>query len=102
MTDTETFFSDRRYLFLDNIYSTDQSKRENMTSFAVKRNTFRLFFADFESDNNPAREPNLQEEACQPPPEMDLDMAQPEQVLSIPQQFNDPDNDNNYQLTSAN
>lgn len=50
MTDTETFFSDQKYLFLENIYSTDEPARENMTSFAVKRNIFRSFFPDLHED----------------------------------------------------
>lgn len=51
MTDTDTFFSDRKYLFLENIYSIDQPARENLTSFAVKRDTFRFFFTDFEGND---------------------------------------------------
>ncbi|KAJ6008541.1 hypothetical protein N7540_012517 [Penicillium herquei] len=44
MTDAQTFFSDRDYLFLSNIYSPDQPAQENLTSFAVKQSIFRLFF----------------------------------------------------------
>lgn len=51
MIDTDTFFLDRKYLFLENIYSIDQPARENLTSFAVKRDTFRFFFTDFEGND---------------------------------------------------
>ncbi|KAJ5220853.1 uncharacterized protein N7469_009740 [Penicillium citrinum] len=44
MTDWETFFSDRRYLFLQNIYALDDESREDVTSFAVKRDIFKSFF----------------------------------------------------------
>jgi hypothetical protein len=47
MTDTRTFFSDQKHLFLYNIYSKDQVRYENMTSFAVKRDIFKSFFPDF-------------------------------------------------------
>jgi hypothetical protein len=46
MTDTDTFFSDRKYLFLRNIYSPDDEPRESITSFAVKRDIFKSFFPD--------------------------------------------------------
>jgi len=44
MTDWDTFFSDRRYLFLQNIYALDDEPREDVTSFAVKRDIFKSFF----------------------------------------------------------
>jgi hypothetical protein len=50
MTNTETFFSDQRHLFLHNIYSKDEAARENMTSFAVKRDIFKSFFPAFSGD----------------------------------------------------
>ncbi|KAG0161670.1 hypothetical protein PDIDSM_5303, partial [Penicillium digitatum] len=37
-----------KYLFLHNVYANDQPARENMTSFAVKRDIFRSFFLDFD------------------------------------------------------
>jgi hypothetical protein len=46
MTDTDTFFSDRKYLFLRNIYSPDDEPCESVTSFAVKRDIFKSFFPD--------------------------------------------------------
>jgi hypothetical protein len=46
MTDTDTFFSDRKYLFLRNIYAADDEPRESVTSFAVKRDIFKSFFPD--------------------------------------------------------
>jgi hypothetical protein len=52
MTDTESFFYDQKYLFLDNIYSPNQPAREAVTTFAVKRNTFKSFFLEFEKDEN--------------------------------------------------
>lgn len=52
MTDTETFFSDQRYLFFHNIYCEDQPGRENMTSFAVKRDIFKSFFPEFDGDSS--------------------------------------------------
>ena len=52
MTNTQTFFSDQRYLFLHNVYSKDEPARENMTSFAVKRDLFRSFFPDFSEDQD--------------------------------------------------
>ncbi|KAJ5928360.1 hypothetical protein N7466_007316 [Penicillium verhagenii] len=78
MTDTETFFSDGKYLFLDNIYSSDQSARENMTSFAVKRNTFRLFFCDFKEDSGLHSGETIEEDYQQPlqlPVDGDEDMG---------------------------
>ncbi|KAJ5602076.1 hypothetical protein N7510_011610, partial [Penicillium lagena] len=48
MTDADTFFSDRKYLFLRNVYSPDDEPRESVTSFAVKRDIFRSFFPDNE------------------------------------------------------
>ncbi|KAJ5184200.1 hypothetical protein N7492_001816 [Penicillium capsulatum] len=48
MTNTETFFSDQRYLFLENIYSADQAAQENITTFAVKRDIFRFFFTELD------------------------------------------------------
>lgn len=48
MTDTDTFFSDRKYLFLRNIYSPDDEPCESVTSFAVKRDIFKSFFPDCE------------------------------------------------------
>ena len=48
MTDTESFFLDQKYLFLENIYSPDHTIQENMTSFAVKRDIFRSFFSDLD------------------------------------------------------
>jgi hypothetical protein len=48
MTDMDTFFSDRKYLFLRNIYSLDDEPRESVTSFAVKRDIFKSFFPDSE------------------------------------------------------
>lgn len=53
MTDTESFFYDQKYLFLDNVYSPNQLARESVTTFAVKRNIFKSFFLDFEIDENP-------------------------------------------------
>ncbi|KAJ6115238.1 hypothetical protein N7486_001016 [Penicillium sp. IBT 16267x] len=77
MTDTDTFFSDQKYLFLDNIYSADEYSRESMTSFAVKRNTFRLFFCDFENNENmPDHEPLPREE------HLDLPMSDAEQIAN--------------------
>jgi hypothetical protein len=52
MTNTQTFFSDQRYLFLHNIYSNDEPARENMTSFAVKRDLFKSFFPEFGEDQD--------------------------------------------------
>lgn len=52
MTDTESFFHDQKYLYLDNIYSPNQLARETLTTFAVKRNTFKSFFLGFETDEN--------------------------------------------------
>lgn len=49
MADSDTFFSDEKYLFLHNIYTEDQPIRENMTSFAVKRDIFRSFFLDLDN-----------------------------------------------------
>lgn len=48
MTDTESFFLDQKYLFLEYIYSPDHTIQENMTSFAVKRDIFRSFFSDLD------------------------------------------------------
>lgn len=48
MTDTESFFLDQKYLFLENIYSPDHTIQENMTSFAVKRDIFRSFFSELD------------------------------------------------------
>lgn len=48
MANSDTFFSDQKYLFLHNIYTKDQPARENMTSFAVKRDIFRSFFLDLD------------------------------------------------------
>lgn len=50
MTQSSSFFSDQRYLFLHNVYSEDQPARENMTTFAVKRDIFRTFFPDIRRD----------------------------------------------------
>jgi len=44
MIDTDSFFLDQKYLFLKHIYSPDHTIQENMTSFAVNRDTFRSFF----------------------------------------------------------
>ena len=52
MITADTFFSDQKYLFLHNVYSNDQPARASMTSFAVKRNIFRSFFLDFDSDSH--------------------------------------------------
>lgn len=46
MTDTETYFLDQKYLFLECIYSAYHLAQENMTSFAVKRDIFQSFFSD--------------------------------------------------------
>jgi hypothetical protein len=48
MTDMHTFFSDRKHLFLRNIYSPDDEPRESVTSFAVKRDIFKSFFPESE------------------------------------------------------
>jgi hypothetical protein len=48
MANSDTFFSDQKYLFLHNLYTKDQPARENMTSFAVKRDSFRSFFLDLD------------------------------------------------------
>lgn len=50
MTNTDTFFSDRKYLFLRNIYSPDGKTCESVTSFAVKRDIFKSFFPDSDLD----------------------------------------------------
>ncbi|KAF3394009.1 hypothetical protein F1880_005513 [Penicillium rolfsii] len=50
MTSTDTFFSDRKYLFLWNIYSPDDKTCESVTSFAVKRDIFKSFFPDRDLD----------------------------------------------------
>jgi hypothetical protein len=53
MTEVSTFFSDQKYLFMGNIYVDDQDARENMTSFAVKRDIFTTFMPVFgEGDFN--------------------------------------------------
>lgn len=57
MTDTETYFLDQKYLFLEYIYSADHPAQENMTSFAVKRDIFQSFFPDM-SDTNMELERN--------------------------------------------
>ena len=48
MTNTDTFFSDRKYLFLRNIYSPDNKPRKSVISFIVKRNIFKSFFPNRE------------------------------------------------------
>ena len=79
MTDTESFFYDQRYLFLHNIYSPDQPARENMTSFAVKRNIFKSFFPvlklNRDSSNTPEshRVPNSSSLVDQPPEPMQIE-----------------------------
>lgn len=50
MTDIRSFFSDQKYLFLRNIYSSDDISRENLTSFAVKRDCFLSFFSSLDRD----------------------------------------------------
>jgi len=52
ITDTENFFHDQKYLYLDNIYLSNQLVQETVTIFAVKRNTFKSFFFGFETDKN--------------------------------------------------
>ena len=53
MTNTKSLFRDQKYLYLDNIYSSNQLARESVTTtFAVKRSTFKSFFLDFETDEN--------------------------------------------------
>lgn len=48
MTDGMSFFSDREYLYLDNIYTVPRdSPRQCLTSFAVKRDFFLAFFPAF-------------------------------------------------------
>ena len=52
ITDTESFFHNQKYLYLDNIYSPNQLVQETVTIFAVKRNIFKFFFLGFETDKN--------------------------------------------------
>ncbi|OAT02469.1 uncharacterized protein BDCG_17576 [Blastomyces dermatitidis ER-3] len=48
MTDGNSFFSDQKYLYLDNIYSPPPDEpAEWLTSFAVKRDIFLAFFPPF-------------------------------------------------------
>ncbi|QSS60551.1 hypothetical protein I7I51_05351 [Histoplasma capsulatum] len=49
MTDGPSYYSDRKYLYLDNIYShPGDVPRSQMTSFAVKRNFMLVYFPQFE------------------------------------------------------
>ncbi|KJF60725.1 uncharacterized protein CIMG_12218 [Coccidioides immitis RS] len=51
MTDGTSFFMDKEYLFLDNIYSTPRDEpQDDLTSFAVKRDMFIAFFPPFEEE----------------------------------------------------
>ncbi|OJD20603.1 hypothetical protein ACJ73_08060 [Blastomyces percursus] len=48
MTDGPSYYSDRKYLYLDNIYShPGDVPRSQMTSFAVKRNFMLVYFPQF-------------------------------------------------------
>ncbi|KAL2372009.1 hypothetical protein BDBG_03684 [Blastomyces gilchristii SLH14081] len=48
MTDGASFFSDQKYLYLDNIYShVPDEPRQQVTSFSVKRDFFLAFFPRF-------------------------------------------------------
>lgn len=48
ITDTESFFLDQKYLFLENIYSPNYTIQENITSFAVKQDIFHSFFSELD------------------------------------------------------
>ena len=49
MTDMKSFMSDKKYLFLDNIYyPSDDISCEHLTFFEIKQNIFVVFFSAFE------------------------------------------------------
>ncbi|EKV13717.1 hypothetical protein PDIG_36280 [Penicillium digitatum PHI26] len=48
MPTADTFFHDQKYLFMHYIDATNQPAGVGMSSFAVKRDIFRSFFADFD------------------------------------------------------
>lgn len=98
MTDTDTFFSDRKYLFLRNIYTPDDEPRESVTSFAVKRDIFKSFFPNSEDVETtgafPTAAPSRNDTINEHIPLTDLTQNQDTQMLDALSQPNISSRDN--------